>query len=196
MHLSCADTWHFQLLCLFCSRWCVSILCCCIGIQLCSTFTILAVSCYTSWAVSCISVLLHFYQALLYIFDRRYIALQIATDLSVNQTDDILWIRRLFYRKLGQLARHRKALLSRMTQSQVDTCHASEKLSGLTDWGECLHQNGLDEYRTWLQFALCLMRGVSLLHHHVLMGLLVRFARNVSLQHPLMLGCLSGLTIM
>ncbi|KAL3149420.1 hypothetical protein ABBQ32_002214 [Trebouxia sp. C0010 RCD-2024] len=98
--------------------------------------------------------------ALLYIFDRRYIALQIATDLSVNQTDDILWIRRLFYRKLGQLARHRKALLSRMTQSQVDTCHASEKLSGLTDWGECLHQNGLDEYRTWLQFALCLMRGV------------------------------------
>lgn len=134
---------------------------------------------------------------LLYIFDRRYIALQIATDLSVNQTNDILWIRRLFYRKLGQLARHRKALLSRMTQSQVDTCHASEKLSGLTDWGKCLHQNGLDEYRTWLQFALCLMRGVSFLSASSsrLSGLLVRFDRSVSLQHMLVLGSLSGLTM-
>lgn len=98
-------------------------------------------------------------------------ALQIATDLTVNQTDDILWIRRLFYRKLGQLARHRKALLSQMNQSQVDTCHASEKLTGLTDWGQRLHQNGLDEYCTWLQFALCLMRGVTLWSswssHHV-----------------------------
>ena len=94
--------------------------------------------------------------------DRCSGALQIATDLTVNQTDDILWIRRLFYRKLGQLSRHRKALLRQMTQSQVDTCHASEKLTGLTDWGQRLHQNGLDEYCTWLQFALCLMRGVNL----------------------------------
>lgn len=93
--------------------------------------------------------------------DRCAGALQIATDLSVNQTDDILWIRRLFYRKLGQLARHRNALLSQLMQSQVDTCHASEKLTGLTDWGQRLHQNGMDEYCTWLQFALCLMRGVS-----------------------------------
>lgn len=93
--------------------------------------------------------------------DRCSGAVQIATDLSVNQTDDILWIRRLFYRKLGQLARHRKALLSQLMQSQVDTCHASEKLTGLTDWGQRLHQNGMDEYCTWLQFALCLMRGVS-----------------------------------
>ena len=94
--------------------------------------------------------------------DRCFVTLQVATDLTVHQTDDILWIRRLFYRKLGQLARHRKALLSQITQSQVDTCHASEKLTGLTDWGQCLRQNGLDEYCTWLQFALCLMRGVRL----------------------------------
>ena len=87
--------------------------------------------------------------------------MQVAIDLSAEQTDDIIQLRCLFYRKLGQLARHRKALLSQMGQSQVDTCHASEKLSGLADWGQRLHQNGMEEYRTWLQFALCLMRGVS-----------------------------------
>ncbi len=87
--------------------------------------------------------------------------LQVPLNFSANQIDDLLWIRRLFHCKLGQLARERRAVVHQMTQSQVDLCHPSEKLSGLTDWAERLKQNGMEEYRTFHQFAVALLRGVS-----------------------------------
>ena len=87
--------------------------------------------------------------------------MQDALCFSGPQVDDVIMIRRLFHHKIGQLARHRRALLHQMSHSQVDLCHASEKLSGLNGWAECLKQNGSEEYRTLVEFALALLRGVS-----------------------------------
>ncbi|KAL0023850.1 hypothetical protein WJX77_011471 [Trebouxia sp. C0004] len=92
--------------------------------------------------------------------DNLYSALLVPLKFSANQIDDLLWIRRLFHCKLGQLARERRAVVHQMTQSQMDLVHPSEKLSGLTDWAERLKQNGMEEYRTFLQFAVALLQGV------------------------------------
>ena len=88
-------------------------------------------------------------------------ALQMAVDFTPHQAEDIILLRRLFYCQLGRLARHRKALLSQIAASEVDTYHASEKLSNLADMGMQLQENGKEEYRTWMELGICLMRGVS-----------------------------------
>ena len=78
------------------------------------------------------------------------------------QMQDMMYIRHLFYYKIGQLARERKALLENMHQAQVSLCHASDKLSQMTRWSDQLRENGAEEYRCHMQFIIAVFRGVRL----------------------------------
>ena len=77
-----------------------------------------------------------------------------------SQTQDWLHLRELFYFKIGQLARERKALLINMTQYQMDMGHVSDKLTRMTKWSDHLRLNGAEEYRSYCMFATAFLRGV------------------------------------
>ena len=77
-----------------------------------------------------------------------------------SQTQDWLHLRELFYFKIGQLARERKALLINMTQYQMDMGHVSDKLTQMTKWSDHLRENGAEEYRSYCMFATAFLRGV------------------------------------
>ncbi len=70
-----------------------------------------------------------------------------------SQTQDWLHLRQLFYFKIGQLARERKALLINMTQCQMDMGHANDKLTQMTKWSDHLRENGAEEYRSFCMFC-------------------------------------------
>ena len=87
--------------------------------------------------------------------------LQTTLDLTEAQIQDLLYLRRLFCGKVGQLARARKALMSRLPSETIGICHASDKLEEVTNLAEQLRANGSEEYRTSMQFANSFYRGVS-----------------------------------
>ncbi len=89
--------------------------------------------------------------------------LQIAVDLTEAQVQDLLYLRRLFCGKIGQLGRARKDLMSKMPSESIGICHASDKLEEVTNLAEQLRANGSEEYRTYMQFASSFYRGVSFL---------------------------------
>lgn len=78
-----------------------------------------------------------------------------------SQTQDWLHLRQLFYHKVGQLARERKALLANMTQNKVEMSHVSDKLARMTSWSDQLRNNGKEEHRAYLQFQTAFYRGVN-----------------------------------
>lgn len=78
-----------------------------------------------------------------------------------SQISDLMCLRRYLYGKLGQLARERRAVLTKMTWNQVDSCHPSDKLSKLSTWAEQLQKNGAEEYRTYMQWAIAVFRGIT-----------------------------------
>ena len=82
-------------------------------------------------------------------------------DLTEAQIQDLLYLRRLFCGKIGQLGRARKELMSRMPSEAIGLCHASDKLEEVTSIAEQLTANGSEEYRTYMQFASSFYRGVS-----------------------------------
>lgn len=90
--------------------------------------------------------------------------LQPVLKLSPDQVTDLMTLRRFFYCKLGQLARFRRDVLTKMTWSQVDSSHCSDKLSSLSAWAEHLQENGAEEYRTYMQWARANFRGVRCSH--------------------------------
>ena len=74
-------------------------------------------------------------------------------------------LRRLFYSKVGQLCRERKALLSHMANEQdvganIGLDDVSVRLSEVSDFAEQLRANGADEYKTYMQFSSAFSRGV------------------------------------
>ena len=83
-------------------------------------------------------------------------------DHTPAQIADLLYSRQLYYRKLGQLARDRKALISKMSSGETDMSHVSDKLSGWTEMSEKLRSIGREEYRTYLQSCACFYHGVSM----------------------------------
>lgn len=75
-------------------------------------------------------------------------------------------LRRLFYCKVGQLCRERKALLSHMANEQdvganIGLDDVSVRLSEVSDFAEQLRANGADEYKTYMQFSSAFSRGVN-----------------------------------
>lgn len=76
-------------------------------------------------------------------------------------------LRRLFYGKIGQLCRERRALLKQMGSDQelgvsIGLDDVSVRLSEVSDLAQRLQANGADEYRTYMQFTSAFLRGVSL----------------------------------
>ena len=75
-------------------------------------------------------------------------------------------LRRLFYGKIGQLCRERRALLKQMGSDQelgvgIGLDDVSVRLSEVSDLAQRLQANGADEYRTYMQFTSAFLRGVS-----------------------------------
>ena len=89
------------------------------------------------------------------------VCLQPVMKWTDSQVADMMTIRRLFYCKLGQLARLRRDVLTKMTWTQVDSSHVTDKLSNLSTWAEHLQENGHEEYRTYSHWAVAMFRGVS-----------------------------------
>ena len=89
--------------------------------------------------------------------------MQTALDLDEAQIQDLLYLRRLFCGKIGQLGRARKELMSRVPSETIGLCHASDKLEEVTNVAEQLAANGSEEYRVYMQFASSFYRGVSFL---------------------------------
>ena len=81
---------------------------------------------------------------------------------SDPQIQDLLYLRQLFYGKLGQLARERTALLSHMTCYKIDESHVSDKVIQLTQWSEQLRENAAEEHQSYKQFSSAFYRGVRL----------------------------------
>ena len=76
-------------------------------------------------------------------------------------------LRRLFYSKVGQLCRERKALLHHMADEQdaganIGLDDVSVRLSEVSHLAEQLRANGADEYKTYMQFSSAFSRGVRL----------------------------------
>ncbi|DBA78406.1 TPA: hypothetical protein ACH3X2_007903 [Trebouxia sp. C0005] len=90
-----------------------------------------------------------------------YCEVMAAMQHTGSQTQDWLHLRQLFYFKIGQLARERKALVMNMTQCQMDMGHVSDKLTQMTRWADQLRENGAEEYRSYCMFATAFLRGIS-----------------------------------
>ena len=88
---------------------------------------------------------------------------------------DLLYLRRLFCGKIGQLGRDRKNLISQLPSESIGISHASDKLDQVTSLAEQLRANGGEEYRTYMQFASSFYRGVRVFSSFLLCPSLKQF---------------------
>ena len=80
---------------------------------------------------------------------------------SEAQQDDILLLRRLFYGKLGVLARERKDCLKRMPYGAATTAHEVDgRMAEVCSIAQELHDITAVERQTRLQFTSAYRRGV------------------------------------
>ncbi len=98
---------------------------------------------------------------------RHSFVLQTVVSYTPEQVKDLMHLRLLFYSRIGQLCRERKALLRHMADEQdvganIGLDDVSVRLSEVSDLAEQLRANGADEYRTYMQFSSAFSRGVSL----------------------------------
>ncbi|KAL0023825.1 hypothetical protein WJX77_009006 [Trebouxia sp. C0004] len=100
--------------------------------------------------------------------DSFYEDLLVTVDLTEAQIQDLLYLRRLFCGKIGQLSRARKELMSELPSDSIGNCHASDKLEEVTNLAEQLRANGSEEYRTYMQFASSFYRGVLTAQQHAM----------------------------
>lgn len=88
---------------------------------------------------------------------------QVALELTESQQQDMMYLRRLLYSKLGQIYRDRKVVLSSMPTESDGVCQSSDKLADMTDSADQLRNSAAEELNTYMQFASAFFRGVSLL---------------------------------
>ena len=87
--------------------------------------------------------------------------LQTTLELTDSQIADILHLRQLMYCKQGQLARQRKALLSKMANVNVGSIEdVGEKFSKLNLASESLQINSAEEFQIWIEFGSAYHAGV------------------------------------
>lgn len=90
-------------------------------------------------------------------------------NLQEDQVQDVLYLRQLFYGKLGQLSRQRQVLLDQLIECHQAASTPLDKSTGLNRLAEALRKNAAEEYRTVLEFAAAFHCGVSscqYLHGH------------------------------
>ena len=81
---------------------------------------------------------------------------------SEAQQEDILLLRRLFYGKLGVLARERKHCLKRMPYGAATTAHEVDgRMTEVCSIAQELHDITAVERQTRLQFTSAYRRGVT-----------------------------------
>ena len=91
------------------------------------------------------------------------ITLQVSLDLTESQQRDVVHLRRLFYGKLGALARQRQQLLRQVPKEAAETAAStSNQLGEVAESAEALQRNSQAELRTYMQFLSAFGRGVSL----------------------------------
>ena len=95
-------------------------------------------------------------------------AVQTALQLTEAQQVDLMHLRRLFYARLGALARERKQLLQQLpvTGASTSAPEASSRLADVRTIAQQLQDNSCLEFRMYLQLTSASRRGVS----HSLLG--------------------------
>ncbi len=96
--------------------------------------------------------------------------LQASMQFTEAQQQDLMLLRRLFYGKLGVLARERKECLKRMPFGAAATGHeVNGRLAEVVTIAQELHDVTAAEYQTKLQFTSAYRRGVriSVLFVHI-----------------------------
>jgi len=86
----------------------------------------------------------------------------VALELTERQQQDIMYLRRLLFSKLGQIYRDRKVVLNGMPTEGDGICCSSDKLGDMTDSAEELRNSGAEELTTYMQFSSAFYRGVGL----------------------------------
>ena len=90
---------------------------------------------------------------------------------SEGQQQDMLYLRRLFYGKLGQLSRARAAIMDQMPAAvqpspvlpfNVDYKSSARKVTETKEWADQLCANRAEESQAYLYCSFCLYRGVTL----------------------------------
>ncbi len=90
--------------------------------------------------------------------------LQAAMQFTEAQQQDLMLLRRLFYGKLGVLARERKECLKRMPFGAATTAHeVNSRLAEVVTIAQELHDITAAEFQTKLQFTSAYRRGVRTL---------------------------------
>lgn len=89
--------------------------------------------------------------------------MQVALELTERQQQDMMYLRRLLFSKLGQIYRDRKVVLNGMPTEGDGICCSSDKLGDMTQSAEELRNSGAEELTTYMQFSSAFYRGVGLL---------------------------------
>ncbi len=94
-----------------------------------------------------------------------------ALELTERQQEDMMYLRRLLFSKLGQIYRDRKVVLNGMPTEGDGICCSSDKLGDMTDSAEELRNSGAEELTTYMQFSSAFYRGVGLLEFERLLSI-------------------------
>ena len=90
--------------------------------------------------------------------------LQPRLSYTESQVRDLLYLRRLYYGKLGQLYRQRKELRSQVPlacTAEAENICATDNYTVLSDLAEKLRVNAAEEYSVFVQSFCAIFRGVS-----------------------------------
>lgn len=93
---------------------------------------------------------------------------QAALELTEAQQVDMMYLRMLFYAKLGALSRQRKELLRQASHraeevptEDMDAVQAASRLAATGALAQQLHDNSAAEFKTYMQLTSAYRRGVS-----------------------------------
>ena len=92
---------------------------------------------------------------------------QAALELTEAQQVDMMYLRMLFYARLGALSRQRKGLLRQASHlvevptKDMDAVQAASRLAATNALAQQLHDNSAAEFRTYMQLTSAYRRGVS-----------------------------------
>lgn len=92
---------------------------------------------------------------------------QAALELTEAQQVDTMYLRMLFYARLGALSCQRKKLLQQASHlaevlaEDVDAVQAASRLAATNALAQQLHENSAAEFKTYMQLTSAYRRGVS-----------------------------------
>ena len=92
---------------------------------------------------------------------------QAALELTEAQQVDMMYLRMLFYARLGALSGQRKELLQQASHlaevpaEDMDAVQAASRLAPTNALAQQLHDNSAAEFQTYMQLTSAYRRGVS-----------------------------------